>query len=43
LRLEVSSTGRPYGLIAMNRICDPVAMPDMFTCSAVAPSGTVTK
>ena len=37
------STGTPYGLIAMNRVCEPVAMPDRLTCSAVAPGRHVTK
>ena len=37
------STGTPYGLMAMKRVCEPVAMPDRFTCSAPAPGGTVTK
>ena len=37
------STGTPYGLNAMKRVCDPVAMPERFTCNAPAPGGTVTK
>ena len=39
----VDSTGTPYGLIAMKRVWLRVAMPDRFICSALAPSGTVTK
>lgn len=39
----VASTGTPNGLIAMNRVCEPVAIPERFTWRALAPSGTVTK
>jgi hypothetical protein len=39
----VLSTGTPHGSIAMNRVCEPVAIPDRFTCNAVAPDGTSMK